>query len=344
MNPSTSNGNDDKIISKNLNSLQNNKNNNSSHINNHYVKENVNFNAKNNLEGNSKLLASEKKSNSNKNIVSPIKFSNGDVYKNEDIHKKVEIDNMNFIQRTSGKKNNKSSIYSDSKKEEESTNVFTDDKKKLFYSNKAESQSTNYSGIGLRNKIKANSNNQLLNYQANDLEEEIEPNLNNKLYNENNENNNEFNTYDANYYQSKNYNKSNINSNDISKNSYDIISENNLRRSTSRFMTTNFSHNRSLSKPKKEIYSKDSAAASKINFEQSLRSYYDNRDNKDNNRTNSNSRLNTSGNMKRKVFNHYVKNNGDLFDPNIHRKYDQEYENRKSRSRGKNRISNYFFK
>ncbi len=131
------------------------------------------------------------------------------------------------------------------------------------------------------------------------------------------------------------YNIHNLNSNDISKTSYDILSENNLRRSGSKLKKTMHSANRSFSRPTKEIYSKDSAAASRLNFERSLRNYEETMKEGKND-----DRFNNSGNVNKRIFHNYMKNKGDLFDNRIYKKYDAEYESRKkSKSNSKNRLS-----
>jgi hypothetical protein len=184
------------------------------------------------------------------------------------------------------------------------------------------------------------------------LNSNINPNNPNNHHNQNTftnpnlPNNNYPNTNNNQNWMQNNNNSNNANnvystnSNDVSKTSYEIIAENNLRRSGSKFKKSVASNNRSISRPKKEIYSSDSAAASRINFEKSLRSY--GKESLEANNAGINI-LNTSGNINKRIFNNYLKNKGNLFDEKILRRYDAKYECRKkSNSKTKNQISNLF--
>jgi hypothetical protein len=157
-----------------------------------------------------------------------------------------------------------------------------------------------------------------------------------------------------NYLNNKNYNKNKNNlDNFLTKNSYDIILENNLQRSSSNFRNTFTStyskykyNSNTFSKTKREK-SKDETSLGKINFEKSLRNY----DNKSDNNNISFNKSNTLINMNsgnKKVFNNYLKNNGELFDPYIHKenkiKFDKKIYNSKIKSRsGKEFFFNTLF-
>jgi len=131
--------------------------------------------------------------------------------------------------------------------------------------------------------------------------------------------NNVFNRDDNNYFNLHNTNTNNV--------SYDNLNENNYRRSDSKLRRSFNSNSRSLSKPKKEIFSPDSAAASKINFEKSLRNYEDNK--KDSSENKSNRWLKTHSNLNNRIFNNYMKNKGNLFDNNIYKQSAKEFECRR---------------
>lgn len=154
----------------------------------------------------------------------------------------------------------------------------------------------------------------------------------------NNHNPNNFSGYSK--MINNNYSKNICNLNDISKNSYDIISDNNLKKSNLKYKTNNYNNNstsnRSFSKKMKEKCNSECSAALMKKFEESLRNYNERDD----------IRLNTIGNVN-KVFKNYMKNRGDFFDPDLQKGGESVLDNSKkrngSRSKPKNQNNSKIF-